>query len=112
MKYNLRKLMLKAWSLFRKANKKATASFADALRTAWAWLKVQAANAAKVQAAAEAAGYGDEDCRTWYGWKVAGREVMHEENALFQVEVADPTTKKGTRIESYFSYAQTFEPLF
>lgn len=110
-KYNLSKLFKKAWSLYRKASKKAAASFGAALKTAWAWLKVQDSNAAKVEAAAAAAGYGDIVCRTWYGWKSIGREVMHTEKAVFQVEVADPTCKKGSRIESYFTYEQTFEPM-
>lgn len=110
-KYNLSKLFRKAWSLYRKASKKAAASFANALKTAWAWLKVQAANAAKIEAAADAAGYGDIECRTWYGWKATGREVMHTEQAVFQVEIADPCTRKGTRVESFFAYEQTFQPI-
>ena len=110
-KYNMSKLMKKAWSLYRKASKKAAASFADALRIAWAWIKVQAANAEKVEAAAVAAGFGDMVCHTWYGWKNLGREVMHTEKAVFQVELADPSTKKGTRVESYFTYEQTFAPI-
>ena len=110
-KYNLSKLMKKAWSLFKKAAKKAAITFSAALKLAWAWLKVQADNAVKVEAAAAAAGYGDIICRTWYGWKVAGREVMHTEKAVFQVEVQDPSCKKGSRIESYFTYEQTFEPI-
>ena len=104
--YNLSKLFKKAWSLFKKGH----TTFSAALKLAWAWLKVQASNAAKVEAAAIAAGFGDMVCRTWYGWKAMGREVMHTERCVFQVEVADPTTKKGTRIESYFTYEQTFEP--
>ena len=111
MKYNLSKLMKKAWTLYRKAMKKAAITFSDALKLAWAWLKVQDTNAAKVDAAAKAAGFGDMVCRSWYGWKTVGREVMHTEKAAFQVELADPTTKKGTRIESFFTYEQTFEPI-
>ena len=110
-KYNLSKLFKKAWALYRKASKKAAASFGAALKAAWAWLKVQDANAEKVEAAAAAAGYGDIVCRTWYGWKSIGREVMHTEKAAFQVEVLDPTTRKGSRIESYFTYEQTFVPM-
>ena len=110
-RYNLSKLMKKAWSLDRKAAKKAAVTFAEALKAAWAWLKVQAANNAKAEAVANALGYGDVVCRTWYGWKAIGREVMHTEKAVFQVEIADPTTRKGSRIESYFTYEQTFAPI-
>ena len=102
MKYDLSKLMRKAWSLYRKA----AGSFAEALRLAWAWLKVQAANAAKVEAVAEALGVVEE-FHTWAGWQALGRMVIHTSEAAFQVEVADPTTRKGTRIKSYFVYSDT-----
>lgn len=105
-KYDLSKLMKKAWSLYKKASKKATASFADALRTAWAWLKVQAANKTIVEAAAEAAGIVEE-YHSWYGWQQLGRMVIHTSEAAFQVTVADPTTKKGTRVQSFFIYSDT-----
>lgn len=110
MKYDLSKLMKKAWSLYRAALKKGTATFADALRKAWAWLKVQDANKAIVEAAAAALGI-EEEYHSWYGWKCIGREVMHTEKAAFQVELDDPTTKKGRRVASYFTYDQTFEPI-
>ena len=106
MKYDLSKLMKKAWSLFRAAAKKAAISFGEALRRAWAWLKVQEANTAKVDAAAEAAGI-EEEYHSWAGWQAFGRMVIHTETAAFKVEVADPTTRKGTRIKSYFLYSQT-----
>lgn len=106
MKYNLSKLFHKAWSLYRKASKKATANFADALRAAWAWLKVQEANKAIVEAAAQAAGIVEE-FHTWAGWQALGRMVIHTSEATFKVEVADPTTKKGSRIQSYFIYSDT-----
>lgn len=106
MKYNLSKLMHKAWSLYRKASKKAAITFADALRAAWAWIKVQAANAEIVDAAAKAAGV-EEEYHTWAGWQALGRMVIHTSEATFKVEVADPTTKKGTRIQSYFVYSDT-----
>ena len=101
-KYDLSKLMKKAWSLY----KKGTAKFADALRTAWAWLKVQAANKAIIEAAAEAAGIVEE-FHTWYGWQQLGRMVIHTSEAAFQCVIADPTTKKGTRVQSYFIYSDT-----
>ncbi len=105
-RYNLSQLFHKAWSLYRKASKKAAASFADALRAAWAWLKVQAANTAKVDATAAALGV-EEVYHTWVGWQAIGRMVCHTEEAAFKVEVDDPTTRKGTRINSYFLYSQT-----
>ena len=104
--YNLSTLFHKAWSLYRKAIKKGTAKFADALRTAWAWLKVQASNKAIVEAAAEAAGIVEE-YHSWYGWQQLGRMVIHTSEAAFQCVIADPTTKNGTRVQSYFIYSDT-----
>lgn len=106
MKYNLSKLMKKAWSLFRTAAKKAAITFSEALRKAWAWLKVQAANAEIVRAAIEAAGI-EEEAHTWAGWQSLGRMVIHTEEAILKVNVADPTTKNGRRVKSYFTYSQT-----
>jgi len=106
MKYDLSKLMKKAWSLFRSAAKKTAITFSEALRKAWAWIRVQEANAAKIEAAAEAAEI-EEEYHSWAGWQSLGRMVIHTEQAAFKVEVEDPTTKKGTRIKSFFLYSQT-----
>ena len=108
MKYDLSKLFRKAWSLYRKAAKKAAITFSQALKTAWMWIKAQAANTAKVEAAAEAAGIVEE-YRTWAGWQAVGRMVIHTSEAAFKVEVDDPSTRKGTRILSYFIYSDTQE---
>jgi hypothetical protein len=107
MKYDLSKLMKKAWSLFRQAMKKTAITFGAALALAWKWIKAEAANVLKIEAAAEAAGFGDVECHTWAGWQALGRMVIHTSEAAFKVEVTDPTTKKGTRIKSFFSYEQT-----
>lgn len=106
MKYNLSKLMKKAWSLFRQAARKTAITFSEALRKAWQWIKVQEANAARIEAAAEAAGI-EEEFHSWAGWQALGRMVIHTEEAAFQCTVDDPTTKKGTRVQSFFLYSQT-----
>lgn len=98
--------MKKAWSLFRQAMKKGTTTFSEALKKAWAWIKVLDANKGIVNAAADAAGIVEE-YHTWAGWQALGRMVIHTSEAAFKVEVADPTTRKGTRIQSYFLYSDT-----
>ena len=103
MKYNMSKLMKKAWSLFKKGH----TTFSAALKAAWQWIKVQAANDAIIAAAAKAAGVADMVYKTWFGWKAAGRMVIHTSKAAFQCEIADPTTKKGTRVQSFFLYTDT-----
>ena len=55
-RYDLSRLMRKAWRLYHKAIRKAATTFSEALKAAWAWIKVQAANAAKVEAVADALG--------------------------------------------------------
>lgn len=101
-RYDLSRLMRKAWALYRKT----VTCFSEALKSAWAWLKVQAANTAKIEAVADALGVVEE-FNTWAGWQTLGRMVIHTEQAAFQVEVDDPTTKKGTRVQSFFLYSQT-----
>lgn len=105
-KYNLSNLFRKAWSLFRQAAKKAAMTFGAALRLAWAWLKAEIANASKIDDAAKAAGIVSE-FHSWAGWKALGREVIHEQQAAFKVEVSDPTTKNGKRVKSFFTVDQT-----
>lgn len=105
-KYNLSKLFKKAWTIFKAAAKKNAICFGEALKKAWAWLKVQEANQAKVNAAAEALGI-EEEYHTWSGWQALGRMVIHTEQCIFQVAVSDPLTKSGSRIQSYFIYDQT-----
>lgn len=106
MKINLSRLMRKAWSLYRQAMKRAAISFSEALKRAWRWERVQAANAAIIEAAANDAGV-DELYHTWAGWQALGRMVIHTEQAAFKVTVLDPLTKAGTRIQSFFTYEQT-----
>ena len=105
-KYNLSKLMKKAWSLYRAALKKGATTFSAALKKAWEWIKVQEANSLKIEAAATAAEIVEE-FHSWAGWQALGRMVIHTEEAAFKCEVADPTTKKGTRVKSFFLYSQT-----
>lgn len=108
-RYNLRQLMKKAWTFYRQGLKKAAMTFSAALKLAWQWIKVQTMNAAKVEAKAAEMGI-EEEAHSWAGWKVLGRMVMHTAKAAFKVEVADPTTKTGIRVKSYFIYSDT-QPL-
>ena len=94
MKYNLSSIMGTAWKIFRKG----VQSFAEALRLAWA--------NAKAHNEAKAAAGISEETHTWAGWKALGFEVIHESKALYKVAIADPATKKGTRVASYFGASQ------
>ena len=79
MKYNLSKIMTKAWELFRKLE----ISFSEALHRAWISAKAAEVNEQRIREAAEAAGI-TEEVNTWAGWKKAGFEVVHGSKALFQ----------------------------
>ena len=101
MKYNLSKLMKKAWALYR--GKKANMTFGEALRRAWKWAKAQNGNAARI----EAAGI-DEEMHSWKGWQAMGRMVIHGEKAVLQVVVDTPERGDGkTYRKSFFTYSQT-----
>lgn len=73
--YNLKKIMLAAWRLFRAS----ALSFAECLKRAWRTAKANA------QMIADAA--GGTIVNSWHGWKEAGYEVRHGEKALFKLDL-------------------------
>lgn len=95
MRYDTRAIMQEAWSFYRKGIQ----DFAQALGMAWD-------NAKTRREAKETAGI-TEDTHTWAGWKALGYEVIHGSTSLYKVTLTDPTTKKGTRVQSYFGAHQT-----
>ena len=97
MKYNLRKIMLKAWELFRKLE----ISFAEALHRAWISAKAEPVNAERIQAAKELAGIVEE-CKTWSGWKEAGFEVIHGSKALFGCDLIYGSKGDGATYKARF----------
>lgn len=92
--YNLSTIMKKAWTLF----KAGIASFAECLKKAWA--------EAKAFAQAIKANLIEEEVHTWFAWKEMGYEVIHGSKNVFQLTVADPKTKSGTRVISFFTKSQ------
>lgn len=94
MKYNLSRIMSAAWQIFRKG----VQTFSQALRMAWA--------NAKAHSTAKAAAGITEQTHTWSGWRQMGYEVAHGSKAMYKVVLADPATKSGTRVVSYFSASQ------
>ena len=94
MKYNLSQIMSAAWRFYRKGNQ----TFAQALRLAWA--------NAKAHSTAKAAAGVTGETHTWSGWRQLGYEVAHGSKAMYQVILADPATRSGTRAVSYFGSSQ------
>lgn len=83
MKYNLSKIMLRAWKNYRE-NK--GHSFGECLHRAWLTAKAEEVNAKRVEDAKAAAGI-DEETNTWSGWKQLGYEVIHGSKALFGADL-------------------------
>lgn len=107
MKYSLKEIMTKAWELFRKNSKKNPFTFAEALHRAWMIAKSADENAEIIRKAKEDAGI-EEETHQWYGWKLLGREVIHESKCLFQCVVKDFARGDGaTRVLSFFGISQT-----
>lgn len=104
-KYEMKAIMNKAWEIYRKNAKIAT--FGEALHRAWLIAKKADENAEIIAKAKAEAGI-TEETKTWYGWKMVGREVIHESKCLFQCRVWDGAKGDGaTRILSFFGYSQT-----
>ena len=93
-KYDLRKIMTRAWNLFRKLG----ITFAEALHRAWNVAKAEPINAQRVENAKTAAGI-NEDIDTWAGWKARGFEVIHGSKTVFQVELIHAS--KGDNAKPY-----------
>lgn len=94
--YNKRAIMLEAHRFFRDGR---FGTFAECLEKAWE-------NAKKYKALAEGIG---ETVRTWYGWTQVGREVLHGQTTVGQIEVWETLKKRVRTIKSYFTYEQTCE---
>ena len=102
MKYNLSKIMHKAWELFRKL----AITFAEALHRAWQAAKAAPINAQRIEDAKKAAGVAEE-VKTWAGWRDAGYEVIHGSKALFQVVLIHASRGDGeTYKASLFGLSQ------
>ena len=105
-KYNLSKIMTKAWELFRKSE----ISFSEALHRAWESAKAAPVNAERIEAAKAAAGI-TEECNTWAGWKKAGYEVIHGSKALFQAILIYASKGDGETYKASFFSAPQVQPI-
>ena len=79
MKYNLSKIMLKAWKIYRRTK---DICFAEALHRAWLSAKAEEINAKRIENAKQAAGIAEET-NTFAKWKELGYKVVHGSKALF-----------------------------
>lgn len=107
MKYNLRKIMTKAWKLFRKLE----ISFSEALHRAWISAKAEPINAQRISKAKADAGI-TEEVNTWAGWKALGYTVSHGSKALFGCELIRGSMGDGAIYKARFFGASQLEGVF
>ena len=107
MKYNLSKIMLKAWKNYRKTK---GISFAEALHRAWLSAKAEEINEKRIQQSKAAAGIAEE-VNTWAGWKAAGYMVEHGAKALFQAVLIHSSKGDGQTYRASFFGASQVQPL-
>ena len=107
MKYNLSKIMLKAWKVYRKTK---NISFAEALHRAWLSAKAEEVNNSRVEAAKKAANV-TEPINTQAGWKKAGYEVIHGSKALFGVPLIWGSRGNGATYRASFFGASQVQPI-
>lgn len=110
MKYDLRKIMTRAWHIFRQTAAKAPIAFAEALHRAWQTAKAEPINAARIAAARAEAGV-TEDTNTWAGWKALGYEVRHGEKALFGCDLIWGSKGDGAVYKARFFGASQVEAI-
>ena len=97
MKYNLSRIMKRAWENYRK-NK---ISFGEALHRSWISAKAEPINASRIEIAKAAAGI-TEETDTWNGWKLRGFEVIHGSKALFGASLIWGAKGDGATYEARF----------
>ena len=100
MKFNLRKIMLRAWELYRKGG----LTFAECLHRSWLSAKAEPINAATVESAKAAAGV-TEEANTWSGWRKLGYE------ALFGCSLIWGTKGDGATYQARFFGASQVQPV-
>ena len=96
-KYDLRRIMTRAWELFRKLG----ISFSEALHRSWLSEKAKPENAARIELAKAAAGI-TEEVMTWAAWRELGWTVKHGSKALFQCELIHGSKGEGAIYRASF----------
>ena len=107
MRYDLSKIMVRAWRLYRAGKELA---FAECLHRSWVSEKAQPVNAERVEAAKMAAGV-TEEVKTWSGWRAAGFEVIHGSKALFGCDLIHGSKGDGAIYKAKFFGASQVQQL-
>lgn len=97
MMYDLSKIMIRAWNIYRKEK----VTFAEALHRSWQAAKAEPINAERIEKAKEAAGISEE-VNTWAAWKQLGFEVIHGMKALFGCDLIYASKGDGAIYKARF----------
>lgn len=107
MRYNLSKVMLKAWKIYRKTK---DIRFAEALRRAWLSVKAEKVNNTCIETAKKAVGI-TEVTNTWAEWKRQGFEVVHGSKALFSAALIWGSRGDGATYRASFFGRSQVQPI-
>ena len=104
MKYNLSKIMLKAWKIYRKTK---GISLGESLHRAWLSAKAEEINAKRIETAKQAVGI-TEEINTFAKWKELGYKVVYGSKAIasdtvgYSIDnVLDRLRQQGIEIERF-----------
>lgn len=107
MTYNLSRIMLRAWKIYRTND---NLSFSECLHRAWNSEKAMDENQSRIEEAKAAAGV-TEEVRTWSDWKKAGYEVVHGMKALFGCSLIWASKGDGATYKARFFGASQVQPI-
>ena len=109
MRYNLSKVMLKAWKIYRQ-NKEKGVSFSESLHRAWLSAKAEKVNNTRIETAKKAANV-TEPVNTWARWKELGFEVVHGSKALFSAVLIWGSRGDGATYKASFFGESQVQPI-
>lgn len=107
MKYNLVKIMTRAWKIFRQTK---GLRFGEALHRAWLSAKAEEINAQRIVDAKAAAGIVEQTA-TWKAWHDAGYDVIHGSKALFGCDLIWGSRGDGATYKARFFGASQVQPI-
>ena len=107
MKYNLSKIMLKAWKVYRSGKQ---ISFGEALHRAWLSAKAEEINITRIETAKKAA-HVTEPVNTWARWKELGFEVIHGSKSLFSAVLIWGSRGDGATYKANFFGESQVQPI-
>ena len=107
MKYNLSKIMLKAWKVYRSGKQ---ISFGEVLHRAWLSAKAEEVNNTRIETAKKAANV-IEPVNTWARWKELGFEVIHGSKSLFSAVLIWGSRGDGATYKASFFGESQVQPI-